>query len=105
EIPADRGSYGVGTAVVELTNKRVSDLIQQASSTNPAAGSEARKVGDYYDTYMDEAAIEAKGLTPLQPSFDRIAAIKDRKALAEELGRNLSADVDALNSTNFYTPN
>ncbi|HEU0091934.1 MAG TPA: M13 family metallopeptidase, partial [Vicinamibacteria bacterium] len=53
----------------------------------------------------DEAAIEAKGLAPLQPTLDRIHAIKDRQALGRVLGGTLRADVDALNNTNFYTDN
>ena len=54
---------------------------------------------------MDEAAIDAAGLTPLQPTLDSIAAIRDRKDLARVLGSTLRADVDALNATNFYTDN
>jgi predicted metalloendopeptidase len=62
-------------------------------------------VGDYYASTMDEAAIEAKGLSPLRPTLDHIAAIKDRPSLARFLGGTLRADVDALNNTNFYTDN
>jgi len=54
---------------------------------------------------MDEAAIEAKGLTPLKPHLDAIAAIHNKKELARALGATLRADVDALNNTNFHTPN
>ena len=54
---------------------------------------------------MDEAAIEAKGLTPLRPHLDAIAAIHDKRELAHALGESLRADVDALNNTNYHTPN
>jgi predicted metalloendopeptidase len=54
---------------------------------------------------MDEAAIELKGLAPLAPALDRVAAIADGAGLARALGETLRADVDALNATNFYTPN
>jgi putative endopeptidase len=101
EIPPDRSSWGIGGELVELTTARVQDLIQIAASAPP--GSEARKIGDYYSSYLDEAKIESLGLKPLQPTLARIAAIKDKKALAAELGRELRADVDALNSTNFET--
>ncbi len=53
---------------------------------------------------MDEAAIEAKGLAPLRPHLEAIAAIHDKKELAAALGQSLRADVDALNNTNFHTP-
>ena len=54
---------------------------------------------------MNEAGIEAKGLTPLRVHLDEIAAIGDKKQLAYALGKTLRADVDALNNTNYHTPN
>jgi putative endopeptidase len=104
EIPADRSSYGTGAQVAELTAKRTADLIREAAKTS-APGSDARRVGDYYATYMDEATIEKLGLAPLEPALKRVDAIKDRKDLARALGAALRADVDVLNSTNFQTPN
>jgi len=103
EIPPDRSSYGVFTIVDEQVEKRTSALIQEAARAKAPAGSETAKVGAYYDAYMDEAAIEAKGITPLKAELDAIAAIDDRKALARVLGGQLRADVDALNNTNFHT--
>ena len=103
-IPADRGTYGHGAILTEEANKRTVDLIQTAAkSAKP--GSEAQKVGDYYATFMDEAGIEAMGVTPLQPSFGKIAAVGDRKALATYLGAQLRADVDVMNATDLYTDN
>jgi putative endopeptidase len=81
-IPPDRASYGVGSVVFELTSQRIAELIQQAGRAQPPTGSEARKISDYYASYMDEAGIEALGLRPLQSTLDRIAAVADRKALA-----------------------
>jgi Predicted metalloendopeptidase len=103
EIPADRSRFGTFDQVFEKTSAEVRDLIQTAAKTNPKPGTDAQKVGDYYASYMDEAGIEAKGLTPLKPEFDRIAAIKDTKSLSAYLGSMLRADVDALNSTDLYT--
>jgi endothelin-converting enzyme/putative endopeptidase len=54
---------------------------------------------------MDEAGIEAKGLAPLRPHLDAIAAIHDKTQLARALGETLRADVDPLNNTNFHTAN
>jgi len=105
EIPADRSSYGAGAMLAELTDGRVAELIQQAAKANAPAGSELRKIGDYYSSFMDSTAIDAAGLTPLKPVLDSIAAIRDRKDLARALGSTLRADVDALNNTNFYTEN
>jgi len=105
EIPADRAAYGVAGLVTERTSQRTAELIQREEKAHAPAGSVAQKVGDYYASYMDEAAIEAKGLTPLRPTLDRIHAIQDRQALARVLGGTLRADVDVLNNTNLYTDN
>jgi putative endopeptidase len=104
EIPADRSTWGATGAMRELTDARTAELIK-AAATDAPAGSEARKVGDYYAGYMDEAGIEAKGLAPVRPALARIARIGGRKALAAALGRQLRADVDVLNSTTLTTPN
>ena len=52
---------------------------------------------------MDEAGIEAKGIAPIQAELDAIAALKDKTELAHALGQTLRADVDVLNSTDYYT--
>ena len=104
EIPADRSTYGSSAIISELTSKRVAELIDAAAKST-SADATAKKVGDYYASYMDEAGIEAKGITPVQPELDQIAKIADRKALAKELGSRLRADVDAFNNTNFFTAN
>ncbi|HVO52080.1 MAG TPA: M13 family metallopeptidase [Thermoanaerobaculia bacterium] len=105
EIPADRSSWGASSVLDELTSRRVADLIAETAKNPASSDPDARKIADTYATFMDEAAIEAKGLAPLKPAFDRIAAIADKAALASALGETLRADVDVLNSTNFYTPN
>ena len=105
EIPADRSSYGAG-AMLDGAHRPARGRADQAgASADAPAGSDRRKIGDYYASYMDEAAIEAKGLAPLQPALDRIAAIARPRALARVLGTTMRADVDVLNNTNFYTDN
>src|SRR5712691_4810869 len=105
EIPADRSSWGPTSALEELTSKRVADLIAEAARSEAAAGSEARKIGDFYASYMDEAAIETRGLAPLEPALERIAAVSDAQGLARVLGGTLRADVDVLNNTILDTDN
>ncbi len=87
-----------------MSDKRTAALIEEAAKGGASAGAGARKIADLYNSYMDEAAIEAKGLAPLRPHLEAIAAIHDKKELAAALGQSLRADVDALNNTNFHTP-
>jgi putative endopeptidase len=105
QIPPDRSSYGVGAMLVEITNKRTADLIQEAGVPTPSQSAESRQVGDYYAGFMDEARIESRGLQPLAPALQRINAMADRAALSRLLGASLRADVDVLNYTNFYSDN
>jgi putative endopeptidase len=104
EIPPDRSSWGASAELTELTAQRTAQLIRQAAGS-AAAGSDARRIGDYYASFMDEAAIEQLGAKPLQAGLARIEAIKDRAALARVLGQTLRADVDVLNATNLHTEN
>ena len=105
EMPADRVEVSVATPIEDLANKRTADLIQEIAKSNPPAGSALRKVADLYNSYIDEAGIEARGPSPLRPHLDAVAAIHDKKELARALGATLRADVDALNNTNYHTPN
>ena len=104
-IPADRGAYGASSIIADATEKRVADLIAEAAKSDAPAGSEARKIGDYYATFLDEAAIEAKGLDAFKPDLEQVAAVADAQGLARLLGSQLRADVDVLNSTNLDTGN
>jgi putative endopeptidase len=105
EIPADRASVSMFATLFDKSNQRVKGLVESAVTANAPAGSDTRKVADLYNSFMDEAGVEAKGLTPLKPHLEEIAAIKNKKELAFALGKTLRADVDALNNTNFHTPN
>lgn len=105
EIPADRASMSTGYYVFEKAEKRNADLIQGLEKANPAAGTDERKIADYYAAFMDDAGIEQRGLTPLQPKLDSVEAIADAAGLSRYLGASLRADTDSLNATNFYTEN
>jgi putative endopeptidase len=104
-IPPDRASVGVFTKLDDLSNKNTAALIEGTAKANGATGSNERKIADLYNSYMNEAAIEARGLTSLRPHLVAIAAIQSKHELARALGESLRADVDPLNDTNFHTSN
>ena len=105
DIPEDRSSIGTGYEVQKKAEQRNAELIKGLGASNPAAGSEARKIADYYAAFMDEAGIEARGLEPLKPELAKIDAIASKADLARVLGTGLRADVDPLNATNYHTDN
>ena len=105
EIPADRSSVGAFLKIGLEVEKRNRAIAEEAARSTAPAGSELRKIGDVYTSFMDEAGIEKRGLAPLQPALARIAAISDARSLAAYLGGRIRADVDPMNATNFFTPN
>lgn len=75
EIPPDRSGIGVFSKLDEVSNKRTAALIEEAAKANAAPGSSTKKIADLYNSYMDEAGIEAKGLAPLKSHLDAIAQV------------------------------
>jgi len=75
-IPADKSSYGMFTVLDELSRSRTREILEEARR-NPAS-----KIGNAYASYLDTAAIEAKGLAPFQPWLNRIRALASRDGYA-----------------------
>jgi putative endopeptidase len=102
QMRADRAYESPSSDIYDEHLKKLQDLIDESAKAQDA---DSRRIADLYHSYMDEAAIEATGLNPLQPHLQTIAAIRDKRQLAQALGETLRADVDALNMTNFHTSN
>jgi putative endopeptidase len=105
EIPPDRGSISIFSALDDISEKRTAALIEEIAKSHAAGSTGARKIADLHNSYMDEAGIESRGPASLKPHLDAIAAIKDKRELARALGETLRADEDPLNNTNFHTAN
>ncbi|MFD1610442.1 M13 family metallopeptidase [Sphingomonas tabacisoli] len=85
-IPSDRSSWGGFAILRNLSDERTRAVIEQAAASKGAPGSNGQKVGDMYASFMDEATIEAKGLAPVKPQLDAIAALKSPAELAAWMG-------------------
>ena len=70
-IPADKSSYGIFARLADETRKQTLTLIEEAAKAGSAASGDARKIADFYSSFMDEAAIESKGIAPLQAATRR----------------------------------
>jgi putative endopeptidase len=81
-IPPDKASYAMFTVLHEQSQDRTKKILEAAGADTQSTDPDVQKIGDYYKTYMDEAAIEAKGIQPLQASIDDIAKIKDAHGVA-----------------------
>ncbi len=102
EIPADRSAYNTFTLLTEKAEGRTRAIVEEMAAKTNAAGDQ-KKIGDFYTAFMEEAGIEQRGVTPLKPELDAIAALTDKAGLSRYLGTTLRADVDLLNATNYYT--
>ncbi len=105
EIPADRSSVGGFYIADQKREAQVSEIIDGLVKGNPAAGSNEAKIANFYRAYLDTAAIDRAGIAPAKADLDRIAAIRDKRGLAQAIGGTLRADVDPLNATNYQTEN
>ena len=95
EIPADKSSWGSFAKLRDDTLPQLRAIIERAASDqNAAAGSETRKIGDLYASYMDEARLEQLGITPLNAELAKIAAIKDKAELPALLARYVKLGLD-----------
>jgi putative endopeptidase len=84
-VPAAYPRWGIFTELAERNNAHVRDILDEAAKKKSPAGSNDQKIGDYYASCMDEAGIEAAGLTPIEPELNRINAIKDEPGLEQEI--------------------
>src|SRR5215469_7910279 len=85
-IPEDKSSFGPFDRLDELSKERVRGIIERSAAAHAAPGTPAQQIGDYYAAYMDQAAIEANGLTPAEPDLQRIAAAHTRADIARLFG-------------------
>ena len=105
QIPADKSNISVFSTINDEALKRKAALVDDIVKSNPAPGSDDARIANFYKAYVDTAAIEKRGLTPIKGDIDRIEAIPDKGALAEAIGQTIRADTDPLNATNFHTEN
>jgi putative endopeptidase len=82
EIPADRASDGVTRTLYDIAEAQVREIIETATGVG-----EAQKIGDLYKSFMDIAAIKARGLSPLQADLAAIDAITDLSSFITTMGQ------------------
>ena len=86
-IPADKSNYGSFIILDDKATEEVKELILAASQkADRPPGSDAQKIGDFYQAYMDTARVESLGLEPLKQEFARIDAIATPRDVARYIG-------------------
>jgi len=94
QIPADRTFTGIDLTIDNTLKPRLRAIVEEAAKAKAAPGSVAQKIGDFYGSFMDEAAIEAKGLSPIKTELDAIENMNTRAELATRIGMAMRNGVD-----------
>src|SRR5262245_58373664 len=67
EIPPDKSFYGTVVTVYEHTEANLHAIVDELAAAKHEPGSVDQKVADFYASWMDAAAIEARGFEPIKP--------------------------------------
>ncbi len=107
-IPSDQSRWGRFDALRE-NNRMVLREILETASNQPNRSTIDQEIGDYYAACMDEQTINAKGIAPIKPDLDAIAAMNNKAAITDEMIRlyqmgaapffRFSSEQDAKDST------
>jgi len=85
EIPADRAAWQSFSELDESNLQIEKGILEKAASGGASRSPIDQKVGDMYGSCMDEKSVDARGIEPLKPELERVAAVKDKQALIDEL--------------------
>ncbi len=84
-IPPEYSVWGNFTKLAEHNNDELHEILEALLKKKTQASGNEQKIADFYRSCMDEPAIEAAGINPLQPEFDRIAKMSDLSSLEDEI--------------------
>ena len=98
-IPEDRASDGAFYWLYEQAEKQVKQIILDQAASNAAGGSNAQKIGDLYNSFMDEEKIEQLGITPIAKDLAAAASFKTADEFFQILGELESRGASGL----FYS--
>jgi putative endopeptidase len=87
EIPADRAAWQSFSELNESNLHIEKEILEKASTGGASRNGIDQRIGDLYSSCMDEKAADTKGISPIKPALDRVAAAKDKAALIDELAR------------------
>lgn len=83
DIPADKASYGAFDMLFDKAQVDLRNIVEDsAKAATKTPGSDAQKIGDFYESFMNEARAEQLALAPMKAELDKIDAIKTKADLA-----------------------
>ena len=109
-MPADKSRWGTFLELRDRTDAQVRTVVEGLHATNPAHGTNAQKVDDFYRAYLDEAAIDKIGLAAIAPSLQDVDSVQDARALVALMGHwqgvvglpvRVGIDADSVDPTRY----
>ena len=82
-IPADLPEIDEFANLYEVNTAALHDILEQAAAAQAPAGTNQQKIGDYYQSCLNTAAIDKRGLAAIEPALKSIADLHDRSQLPE----------------------
>src|SRR5437868_7094498 len=95
-IPPEYSRWGSFNQLIEKNNDALHDVAERAAKETTASDPDAKKVGDYYASRMDEATIEVARVKPLTDELKRIDAVKNRDDVLREIAHFHDLGVSSL---------
>jgi len=95
-IPSDQPAIDEFYALYNVNTQSLNGILSKAAAGGASRTANEQKIGDYYKSCMDTDAIEAKGLTPLEPLFKEIDAVQDPSDLPALVGKLQRYGVDVF---------
>src|SRR6478736_10176529 len=95
-IPPDQSRWGRFNELADYNRQFLHNILEKYSANNPKRTPVQQKIGDMYQSCMDETAVNKKGSTPIKPELDRIAAITNKDQLVDTIAYLQSLGVQAL---------
>jgi len=86
KIPADRASWTRSFSTIDDRNEDLVLGILKAAAADPGTNPDTQRIGAYFGSCMDEAAVDAAGAGPIKPLLARIDAVTDTKTFARAVG-------------------
>ena len=86
-IPPDQATWGRTSEIAERNRTILRGILEKASANDPKRTAVEQKIGDFYESCMDEQTIEKMGIQPLKPDLDRIDAITSKAGILNPLVR------------------
>jgi len=110
-IPADKTSVGSFVILQDLSQERIRGILDGLTATKPAAGTDEARIADSYTAFTNVAAINARGMAPIQPYMARIKAADTPMKLmtlfaqpgyASPIGASVDPDLKQSDVNAFY---